>query len=331
MITIYIPTYNRPNELEQTLRYWSDSATDYNFIICDSSLPEIAKKNRELASNLLPGSIFKIFSYNYNPSRKLLYALELSVDEFFIIQPDDDVIIKSSLQHLVEEMKINSEIQIISGYHLGFSLANKVHKIFDIYNSCEFMAESSNERLISYFEMVKATPLLYCLMRRKCILNIFQIMENKRLIFGTGLHQGNFIEHFFNAHMISHSKLYVSNLPLYLRSEDTVSQWKRRDDFYSKLKYAFHAKITKKIYLYLLKKRAAKASDEIAHVLDYKDSKLSDLIGETVMNRIRFNGEYNRSIGASNLDKFWSLLKSSTELSEDFKKIKELKGINIFD
>ena len=44
MITIYIPTYNRPNELEQTLRYWSDSATDYNFIICDSSLPEIAKK-----------------------------------------------------------------------------------------------------------------------------------------------------------------------------------------------------------------------------------------------------------------------------------------------
>ena len=54
-------------------------------------------------------------------------------------------------------------------------------------------------------------------------------MENKRLI-GTGLHQGNFIEHFFNAHMISHSKL-VSNLPLYLRSEDTVL-WKRRDDFY---------------------------------------------------------------------------------------------------
>ena len=87
------------------------------------------------------------------------------------------MIIKSSLQHLVEEMKINSEIQIISGYHLGFSLANNEHKIFDIYNSCEFMAESSNERLISYFEMVKATPLLYCLMRRKCILNIFQIMK----------------------------------------------------------------------------------------------------------------------------------------------------------
>ena len=46
--------------------------------------------------------------------------------------------------------------------------------------------------------MVNATPLIL-FDEKKMHPNIFQIMENKRLIFGTGLHQGNFIEHFFNA------------------------------------------------------------------------------------------------------------------------------------
>ncbi|NQU02533.1 MAG: glycosyltransferase, partial [Syntrophaceae bacterium] len=51
MITIIIPTYNRPQYLKRILSYYDEYGTAYNIIVADSSSDEIKKVNEETISS----------------------------------------------------------------------------------------------------------------------------------------------------------------------------------------------------------------------------------------------------------------------------------------
>ncbi len=258
-LTVIIPTWNRPKSFERLISYWSDQNDRYKFIIADSSDEATKKINKITVAKYLPSA--KIFhsSSKENPGLKFYRALKKTITEFVIFNPDDDFILKNALTKNLEQIKKNPNIDFISCNHFNFKL-NKDLFFSSLCGNDIYKKIDPCKRLYLWSYSRNAAPLIYSLHRKKLFYNILNRAYESGLMQGSGLHNGNLLEHFLHAELILMGNLLISDDVLFCRSIDEMS-WKHRvkhSNLFARIKYNFNALFTKKLILKIMFSRLTK-------------------------------------------------------------------------
>ena len=120
-LTIVIPTYNRPLELQHSIEYWRDTTVIVHFL--DGSV------NPLFSEGLLPGT--KSLYYYHMPSlleedpsialqRRLLNISHLPETKYSAVCSDDDFYTLSGLSESIKYLELNNNIDAVSGSVLHY-------------------------------------------------------------------------------------------------------------------------------------------------------------------------------------------------------------------
>lgn len=117
MITLCIPTYNRPHYLGRILQYYRKLNFPYPIIVADSSSGQCRRANKQLVAEVSNG--LKITYKEYDSvlpvCAKIAQALSNSGSEFACICADDDFIIPDSISQCVGFLKAHPNFSIAHG------------------------------------------------------------------------------------------------------------------------------------------------------------------------------------------------------------------------
>lgn len=124
MITILIPTYNRPGYLKRILGYYSDCRITHTIIVADGSGDEIKKTNKETIASFPILEVLHLDRY----SPETAYSIRLSdalnhVDtKYCVICADDDFITPKGMGQSVDFLESNSDYTVAHGKYIFFNL-----------------------------------------------------------------------------------------------------------------------------------------------------------------------------------------------------------------
>ena len=115
-LTIVIPTYNRPLELERSIEYWRDTPVTVH-ILDGSDKPWFRVGQLPGASNVFYHHIAPIIGENWmeNYSRRMKLAADLSVTALSVICADDDFFTISGLVMAINSILNSNEIDAVVG------------------------------------------------------------------------------------------------------------------------------------------------------------------------------------------------------------------------
>lgn len=172
MITIIIPTKNRPDLLVQNLRYLT--SLGMRVLVIDGSL------QFNLDASMLTTQYIHAPGLCLSGRAKL--ALDHLTTKYFAFCADDDFICESGLQGLVDELDSNNQLAAVQGRHLQFftdqHLPGKIlpHS-YDVFNDSRIIAD---DPLIRLFKINSFPINFYCyaVCRREVLVNFSQIAES---------------------------------------------------------------------------------------------------------------------------------------------------------
>lgn len=104
ILTLVIPTYNRPHFLERLLRYYQETSFPYPIIVADSSSEpalELDRNNIVAATNVLQIQ-HKLYHPDIRVLLKIAEVLELVESKYVVFCADDDFFIPSAILKCVE-------------------------------------------------------------------------------------------------------------------------------------------------------------------------------------------------------------------------------------
>ena len=122
-LTIIIPTYNRPQYLENLLTYLNSFDNEFEIVIADSSSQENKIKNELIIKRtIIKHKIMYLndFSNNTNLINKLLLVLAKISTKYSVICADDDFISPIALERSVSFLENNETYTAVHGKYLGF-------------------------------------------------------------------------------------------------------------------------------------------------------------------------------------------------------------------
>jgi len=123
LITIFIPTHNRPSYLKRILAYYSEYQVACNMIVTDSSPDEIKKVNGE---TVLSFSNLKVQHINYpteiNPFLKIADAVERVNTKYCVFCADDDFVTPNGINQSVDFLENNTDFSVAHGRYISFHL-----------------------------------------------------------------------------------------------------------------------------------------------------------------------------------------------------------------
>jgi glycosyltransferase domain-containing protein len=125
-LTIVIPTYNRPLELERAIEYWRDTSVTVH--ILDGS------EHPLFCAGQVPG--LETCFYHHMPSRpdqdpfvnlasRLTFAASLPVTKYSACVGEDDFYSLSGLVECLEFLELHEDIDAVAGRILAFQLSNR--------------------------------------------------------------------------------------------------------------------------------------------------------------------------------------------------------------
>ncbi|MFA6096773.1 MAG: TIGR00180 family glycosyltransferase [Candidatus Paceibacterota bacterium] len=122
MVTIIIPTYNRPDRLKRLLGYFSDSGIHGKIIIADSSTSENKKRNKAIVSSYSGMDI--LYLDHFAPDTigwvKWGEAIGRSNSKYTVICADDDFIVPKCIDEAVSFLEKNSDFVLADGAYVSF-------------------------------------------------------------------------------------------------------------------------------------------------------------------------------------------------------------------
>lgn len=126
MITILIPTYNRPDRLKRILSYYSDYEIAYNIIVADSSSNENKEINKRTISSLSNLNVQHLDNYSskIEPLRKTADALNYVNTKYCVVCADDDFVTPNGINQSVDFLEKNPDFTAAHGYYISFYLEN---------------------------------------------------------------------------------------------------------------------------------------------------------------------------------------------------------------
>ena len=126
MITILIPTFNRPDYLRRILSYYNDYKIAHNIIVADSSSDENKQINNKTISSLPSINISYLDEYpsEINPYNKIINALENVNTKYCVFCADADFITPNGIKQSVDFLEHNPDFAVAHGYYISFHLEN---------------------------------------------------------------------------------------------------------------------------------------------------------------------------------------------------------------
>lgn len=124
MITILIPTYNRPNRLRRLLDYYNKYGKNFNIIVADSS----SNENKLLNSkNILSLSNNNLLHLKYPTDIVCLYekipdASKYIKTKYCVSCADDDFIISNAIIKSISFLENNPDFSCVQGRYIAFYL-----------------------------------------------------------------------------------------------------------------------------------------------------------------------------------------------------------------
>ena len=103
MITILIPTHNRPGYLKRILSYYSDCGIAYNVIVADSSSTDNKEISKKFISSISSTNISYIsYPQEINLFHKFADALKYVNMKYCVICADDDFITPNGINQPID-------------------------------------------------------------------------------------------------------------------------------------------------------------------------------------------------------------------------------------
>lgn len=182
LITLVIPTYNRPEHLYRLLKYYEGKQTDVSILVLDSSNKLNKNKNKQIITNLLQSINYLSFPEEITPGTKLFRGLESVKTEFCVFCADDDLIFLDGIKAALLFLMKNDDFVCVDGIYINFSQIN-----MDVVINIEYAlkgaeGESVGERLFKFYQNYES--IFYGVYRVRDLYKIFSgVSQNQSLHF----------------------------------------------------------------------------------------------------------------------------------------------------
>lgn len=126
LVTLIIPTYNRPLLLKRVLDYYSKQKFDINIIIADSSKDLYKKQNQKIIQNFpnLKISYLDKFPSDLVSHQKFGKMVEFVKTKYVCFCADDDFIIPTGIKEAVDFLEKNPDYSSAHGTYIYFYIFN---------------------------------------------------------------------------------------------------------------------------------------------------------------------------------------------------------------
>lgn len=130
MVSIIIPTYNRPNHLRRTLDYYQGDKDYFKIIVADSSSDENKIINKEIISSFPNLDILYLSDYSpeINPFFKFADALNYVKSKYCLFCGDDDFVTSDGINQSVNFLENNPDFTVVHGHYITFYLKSQKNK-----------------------------------------------------------------------------------------------------------------------------------------------------------------------------------------------------------
>ena len=173
--TLVIPTHNRPALFRALLTYLQESGADWPIIVMDSSRPDL----RDLNIGSVKESQLVIDYVDYadkTAEEKWRLGIHRVTTPYCALCADDDVIITSSIDHCLSELRTNPSVAVAQGYSFSFMPQKDQLELNNIpYYTKSIVGASALDRLGTLFAHYQAPA--YGYYRTRLLQNIFDALQ----------------------------------------------------------------------------------------------------------------------------------------------------------
>jgi len=118
--TIIIPTYNRPDLVQQLVRFYRNEAPHMKLLVLDSSIPEMARINQEKLAGGEPLLVYRHYPSAIPMAKKLAQGLGEVTTPTVSFCADDDVVFPHAINHSIDFLNQASDYVCSHGLYLIF-------------------------------------------------------------------------------------------------------------------------------------------------------------------------------------------------------------------
>jgi glycosyltransferase domain-containing protein len=185
MLTLVIPTFNRPHFLARVIKYYVESHFPFEIVVADSSSQAAIEANQRVVNSAAPSLRidYQLYSTDTNPYLKLVQALGKCTTPYAVICADDDFIITRGIVECVDFLELHQDYAVSRGnatiVEVSAGAENKAGAVFSGYVYPQGAIESADplERLVEHLQSY--TPTYYSIHRRdQLVNNLQQAFEN---------------------------------------------------------------------------------------------------------------------------------------------------------
>jgi glycosyltransferase domain-containing protein len=176
VLTITIPTYNRPHHLNRLLAYYQRTKLQPRFLVLDSSEAVTAAANAELVSSC--GERFRhvVFPTSLPMAAKLSHGLALVETPFCAFCADDDLVFPEALPHALDFLQNHTDYVCTDGIYLNFFPTNGEISFQIEYGSRGIEADHPGARVFRLFQWYES--IFYAVFRTTDIRNVFSFVKD---------------------------------------------------------------------------------------------------------------------------------------------------------
>lgn len=150
MLTVLLPTKDRPTQCASQLRFFRDIGLSYPILVTDSSAPDAALQVRTAAQGIAK---YSHFPASLRMADKLLRAISEVNTPFTVICPDDDIMLATSIDRALAFLSANKDYVAAHGYILDLAL-HDTH--VDIHGVCGFTPSiEHNDPLRRHYHLMR--------------------------------------------------------------------------------------------------------------------------------------------------------------------------------
>jgi glycosyltransferase domain-containing protein len=173
--TLIVPTYNRPEHLKRLIHYYRARCPSMNFLVLDSSKPEIARDNAETVSLLGMSARHVVYPGTTPMAAKLAHGLELVETQYASFCADDDLVFPAGLKQAAEFLNNHPDYVSAHGLYLNFQrIGNEIHFMSE-YAGPGNEAGHPGARIFRLFQ--KYESLFYAVFRTKDLRDILSAVS----------------------------------------------------------------------------------------------------------------------------------------------------------
>lgn len=179
MITILIPTYNRPGYLKRVLGYYGSYEITYNIIVADSSSDENKELNKRVVSSFSNIKISHINKYplEIHPASKFTDVLSYVDTKYCVFCAEDDFITPNGINKSVDFLEKNPDFAVAHGRYISFWLERRKNGQYfrwqPTYSALSMTSEHPEQRL-TYHLSNYDTPTFYAVHRTALLRLIYE-------------------------------------------------------------------------------------------------------------------------------------------------------------